>query len=197
MRARSTWLVLGMMSMFAGCASAPARDELAGPATDAVEIPPESAPSVAAYDPFAGAMPPLMASALATQSEGGLLGLDVQGWLFNYALSHTDDARPWLLLARDSMAREWGGWAERQYASAIESDPRVVEVPFVLADLIIVASEFIGIDRDEATLLVVTHWGSDALPAIDRALVAAEARGDDAAVDGLKSLSEAIIGESA
>src|SRR5262245_13133069 len=88
--------------------------------------PPSSKPAeeVEVADLFAGDMPDVMVDAHARQLGGDLLEPDVQRELFAYAERHPHDARPWLLLARDSMQRSWPGFAMRQYRSAIEADPR-------------------------------------------------------------------------
>src|SRR5262249_51545163 len=80
------------------------------------------------HDPFLGEMPEIMRFALEEQRAGRELALKVQRELFNYTRSHPQDARPWLLLARDSMARDSGGFAERQYGSALRADAQVVHV---------------------------------------------------------------------
>jgi hypothetical protein len=141
-----------------------------------------------AYEPFAGEMPEMMSDALKIQMAGELLEPEMQLRLFDYAHGNRNDARPWLLLARDSMLREWGGVAERQYASAIEADARVIETSFVLRDLLIVASEYIGIEQGEAVALIVDNWGTEALPAIDAARASAEQAGDENAAAKLASL---------
>jgi hypothetical protein len=157
---------------------------------DTPEIAPMS--SAVEYEPFAGELPDMMSDALDTLVAGELLEPDVLHQLFDYAHANPNDARPWLLLARDSMLREWGGVAERQYASAIEADPRVLETSFVLRDLLIVASEYIGIEQGEAVALIVDNWGSEALPAIDAARASAEQAGDENAAAKLASLRDEI-----
>jgi hypothetical protein len=176
-------MVLGLLCVFAyfGC----------GVERDTSESAPIS--HAEAYEPFAGEMPDMMSDALDILNAGELLEPDVLHRVFDYAHGNPNDARPWLLLARDSMSREWGGVAERQYASAIEADPRVIETSFVLRDLLIVASEYIGVEQGEAVALIVDNWGTDALPAIDAARESADQAGDENAAAKLASLRDEVV----
>jgi hypothetical protein len=178
-------VMAGALLLLMGCAGtrAPApTHELKATTANAPEL----------YDPFVGDAPHIITEALAEQASGKLLDIDLQRALFDYAHSHLDDARPWLLLARDSMARAWGGWAERQYASALEADPRVVSADGVLSDLMIVATDYQGSDQTEATQLIVEHWGDTAIPAIEQALADAELRDDEVRASHLQALRDAL-----
>jgi len=142
-------------------------------------------------DLFAGDMPDLLVDAHARQLGGELLEIEIQRELYDYAVASGDDARPWLLLARDSMRRDWEGFAVRQYASAIETDPCAATQPGVLDDLIAVAATHGGsLERREASALITAAYGTRALPALDRAMSTAEASGDHTAIERLAALQE-------
>lgn len=148
---------------FAGCSNA----EPASPSRDTVvtSAEPGGVPTGRSYDPWGCDMPQLIAEALELQERGELLDIRVQRTLWSYAQDNPTDARPWLLLARDSMLREWDGFAVRQYAAAISADARAIEVPFVLEDLLAVArSHASGLEHDEVTALLLDNWGPEVLP---------------------------------
>ena len=189
---RNIPLVLTVMFALAGCA-----------AQVGVEVPndPDGAQGASEpaagdnHDLFAGEMPPLMQQAHSRQLDGALLDLDEQRALYDYALEHDDDARPWLLLARDSMRRDWQGFALRQYASAIEADARAAVQRGVLDDLVRIAAYNSAVfEQRNAADLIVDVYSDDALPAIERALADAERAGDDAAIARLTALRTTLEG---
>jgi hypothetical protein len=189
MRARCWSGLLSLVLCLAGCAEIVPADER----DDGGAETPDG--GRAKYDPFVGELPTLIADARTKQLAGELLDIDVQRPLFEYGKSHPSDPCPWLLLARDSMAREWGGFAGSQYESAIQADVRVIDLPYVLSDLLIVASEYTGVEQQAALDLIVDVWGRAAGQEIDLALVAAEVRGDDAALKNLRDLQAAVIAD--
>jgi hypothetical protein len=146
-------------------------------------------------DLFAGDAPDLLVTAHRAQLCGEVLDVDVLSAIFQYAQQHPDDARPWLLLARDSMRRQWGGFAVRQYASAITADERVTHDDSVLVDLLHVARNYDGLEHDEASALIAEAWGARALPALDAQQAEMRAADDAAAVDRLEDVRAGITAQ--
>lgn len=93
--------------------------------------------------------PPLTA-AKTLQDEGGTFELGLLRSLYSYGRAHPDDARPWLLLARDAMRTEQPGFAVRYYSMAIDADPRAAREPGVLEDVRAIARDHEGQERVEA-----------------------------------------------
>lgn len=98
-RVQLVYVLLGLGPAMSGCAA------------DASVLGAEDAPAAVSmqetdltYDPFEGDMPELMNEAMEKQLAGGLLDIRLQRELFDYTRAHPGDARPWLLLGRDSMA---------------------------------------------------------------------------------------------
>lgn len=146
-------------------------------------------------DLFAGDAPDAIVDAHARQLDGELLEIALLRALFELAKAHPGDARPWLLLARDSMQRDWVGFAVRQYASAIEADDRAAQDASVLADLIEVAASgaYGELERREASALIVDAWGARAVPAIDQKIAAMRVAGDRDAIGRMEALKAAAL----
>jgi hypothetical protein len=122
--------------------------------------------------------PPLIA-AKAIQDEGGTFDLAMLRALYTYGRAQPDDARPWLLLARDAMRTEQPGFAVRYYSMAIDADPRAAREPGVLEDVLAIARDHAGQERVEALDLLQRAFGRDAAPAMG-----ASAHGADEASHG-------------
>lgn len=150
-----------------------------------------SAPAVAAapaVDLFAGEMPEFMAAAHSDTLEKKWLDVSVQKELYAYGKAHRDDARPQLLLAWDSMNREWKGIAVRMYGIAYRADKRAKEDPTMLRDLVDVASQFDTVEYRESMAIIRDAYGAEALPHIDEQLAQLSAAGDSAGAERLRRL---------
>jgi hypothetical protein len=156
------------------------------------KTPPRTAPASTATDLFAGAMPDFMAATHLRVLDKQPLEIPEQKQLYNWGKEHPDDARPQLLLAWDSMNRDWQGIAVRMYRIAYRADRRAKADPSMLRDLLAIASRFDGVEGSESTEVVKEALGGEALPDIDAALDTARAGGDDAAVTRLVALRKAI-----
>jgi len=194
---RNIHATLVVVLALAGCAGQLPSDEPRGPADPQGSQGSQSDVAPAAFqaddDLFAGDMPDMMVDAHTLELDGEELDADLQKALYGYALEHTDDARPWLLLARDSMRRSWDGFAVRQYGSAIDADARAASQDGVLADLVWIAGHSQGaFEQRESTALIADVYGPDALPAIDRALADAQRMEDLVAAERLRALRAGI-----
>lgn len=152
--------------------------------------PPSSA--APAVDLFAGAMPDFMAASHVRVLDKKFLESAEQKALYEFGKAHPDDARPQLLLAWDSMNRDWQGMAVRSYRIAYRADRRAKDDPNMLRDLLQVASRFDGVEGNEATEVVKEAYGSDAVPSLDHALDALRAEGDEKRVARLQALRDAL-----
>lgn len=99
-------------------------------------------------------LPPPLTAAQTIQDEGGTFDLDTMRVLYDYGRAHADDARPWLLLARDAMRRGDHGFAVRYYRMAIDAGARAADAPGVHDDLLWVAREYEGQEQLEALELI-------------------------------------------
>lgn len=144
-------------------------------------------------DLFAGELPEVLVVAHVRQLDGELLDIDLLRDLHTHGLEHGHDARPWLLLARDSMLRTWAGIAVRQYRIAIEADPRAADQALVLKHVVAIAAGFDGIEHRESSALLSSVWGESALSEIDCALEAALALHDERACARLEEVRGDII----
>jgi hypothetical protein len=169
------------------------------PAAAAKATSPE--PAVAAPPPssdlFAAPMPDFMTDAHARVLDKKWLDAEAQKQLYQFGQEHKDDARPQLLLAWDSMNREWDGIAVRMYRIAYRADQRAKDEPGMLRDLLDVASRFDKTENREATELVTEAYGEQALPQLDASLADLRAGGDLMRAGRLERLRAAITGRSA
>ena len=149
----------------------------AAPAQPAVPQPAPADPVAADSDLFAGAMPDFMVDLHARVLDKKWLGAPEQRQLYEFGQQNKKDARPQLLLAWDSMNREWDGIAVRMYRIAFRADPRAKDDPSMLRDLLTVASRFDRTEFREATEIVKEAYGAEALPRIDEEIAKYTAAG--------------------
>lgn len=190
MKTHGIMVGLGMVAI-GGCAADVAATEAALPATTD-----EQGGIEQAWDPFAGEMPDLLADAH-RELLGGEISIPTMQRLYDYATETGDDARPWLLLAHDSMARGWPGFAVRQYRAAFEADPRVTQYERVLSDLVWTAMNLGSVEYTESVDLIVEAWGEEALSMIDDVMLTLHEEGDLERARKLAEIRAAITGGEA
>jgi hypothetical protein len=144
----------------------------AAPPKPAAGAQPAAAPAAAQpvvpdSDLFAGPMPDFMVDLHARVLDKKWLGAPQQRQLYEFGQQNKKDARPQLLLAWDSMNREWDGIAVRMYRIAYRADPRAKDDPTMLRDLLTVASRFDRTEFKEATEIIKEAYGAQAIPRID------------------------------
>jgi hypothetical protein len=159
---------------------------------------PEQQP-VAADEPvdlFAGEMPDFMADLHARVLEKKFLNVEQQKELYHWGQEHKNDARPQLLLAWDSRNRDWDGFAINVYGIAFRADPRATQDPAHLRDVLQLASkhEVERVEFTEATQIVKTHFGLNALPLIDEELEELNASGQIARATRLSKMRDILRG---
>ncbi len=145
------------------------------------EPPAQPAPTVqapTAPDLFAGPLPDFMQTARTRVAAGQWLDIEQEKQLHAYGRAHRDDARPQLLLAWDSVNREWWGIAVRMYRIAYHADARAKDEPSMLRDLLQTASRFDKTEYREASALIREAYGLAALTRLDPLLAELRARGD-------------------
>jgi hypothetical protein len=145
------------------------------------------------YDPFTIDMPALILDAKLRQDKGRLLSVDMQHELYDYGQAHADDPRPWLLLARDSMAQRWAGFAVRQYGLALSADARVATTAGVLDDVLSIAIDYTGVEERDANALLEAFWGATALPAVERELAQMVAEGREQESEKLAAVRATLL----
>jgi hypothetical protein len=153
---------------------------LAAPAPKPAAQPARPAPTepvVTDSDLFAGAMPDFMVDLHARVLDKKWLGAPEQRQLYEFGQQNKKDARPQLLLAWDSMNREWDGIAVRMYRIAFRADPRAKDDPSMLRDLLTVASRFDRTEFREASEIIKEAYGAEALPRIDEEIAKYSAAG--------------------
>ena len=165
-----------------GAAPAPAK---AVAAPNAPALAPDS-------DLFAGTMPDFMVDLHAAVLDKKWLGAPQQRQLYEFGQEHKDDARPQLILAWDSMNREWDGIAVRMYRIAYRADHRAKDDPSMLRDLLTVASRFDRTEFREATEIIKEAYGKDALPRIEEEMGKYAAAGAPDRAARLSRLRDAI-----
>jgi len=157
---------------------------------------PAEAPVAPAIDPlvdvFAGQMPDFMVDIHTAVLDKRQLDVAAQKKLYDFGQEHKDDARPQLLLAWDSMNREWDGIAVRMYRIAYHADPRAKNDPSMLRDLISVASRFSKTEHREASALIVEAYGASAIPRVQEELDKLRASGELARVTRLEDVMAAL-----
>jgi len=156
---------------------------------------PAPAPAAPAVDLFAGEMPDFLANAHARVLDKKPLGAPDQKKLYDFGKANPNDARPQLLLAWDSMNREWDGIAVRMYRIAYRADPRTKQDPSMLRDLLQVASTHDRVEYRETTEIVREAFGGEALDAITEKIAEVQSRGDAKGVERLERLRDAITGQ--
>lgn len=176
-------------------AEAPAPAPRAGaPAAAAPPAPaaPSADPSLD-VDLFAGPMPDFMADAHARTLGKQWLDVAVEKQLYNFGQEHKDDARPQLLLAWDSMNREWYGIAVRMYRIAYRADKRAKYDPSMLRDLLFIAARYDRTEFRETVEIVREAYGEEALPRIDEEIAAVRARGEFKGTERLERLRKEVL----
>lgn len=156
---------------------------------------PAATPAAPAVDLFAGEMPDFMANTHARVLDKKPLGAPEQRKLYEYGKENPNDARPQLLLAWDSMNREWDGIAVRMYKIAYRADPRAKQDPSMLRDLLQVAATHDRVEYRETTAIVQDAFGAEALDPIADKIEELQMRGDTKGVERLEKLREALGGK--
>jgi hypothetical protein len=176
-------------------AAAPSEPRTAQPNAAAEPAQAAAAPAEPAVDLFAGEMPDFMANLHARVLDKKPLGAPQQRELYEYGKKNPTDARPQLLLAWDSMTREWDGIAVRMYRIAYRADPRAKQDPSMLRDLLQGAATHDRVEYRETTEIVREAYGGEALDAITEKLAELQSRGDSRGVERLERLRDAITGK--
>jgi hypothetical protein len=153
-------------------------------------------PSEGHFDLFAGEMPDFMANAHARVLEKKWLDVSVQKQLYQWGQEHKDDARPQLLLAWDSMHRDWEGIAVRMYRIAYRADHRAKQDPSMLRDLLSIVSRYDRTEFREGAAILHEAFGEEALPAIDKELEALRTSGDVTRSARLQRLRDMLTGKT-
>jgi hypothetical protein len=153
---------------------------------------PPADPLVPDSDLFAGPMPDFMVDLHARVLDKKWLGAPQQRELYEFGKQHKNDARPQLLLAWDSMNREWDGIAVRMYRIAYRADPRAKDDPSMLRDLLTVASRFDRTEYREASAIIKEAYGKEALPRIEEEIAKYNAAGEVARAARLSRLRESL-----
>jgi hypothetical protein len=179
----------------AAAADEPAQPaQAAGARAAAPAAPAKAAEPTLDVDLFAGPMPDFMTEAHARTLDKKWCDVTLQKKLYQFGQEHKDDARPQLLLAWDSMNREWYGIAVRMYAIAYRADKRSKHDPSMLRDLLFVAARHDRVEYKEASELIREAYGEEALPSIDEELATFRAQGNSVNTERLERLRDAITG---
>jgi hypothetical protein len=174
-------------------AEAPVRPATGGsPAAAPAAQPARAADPALDVDLFAGPMPDFMADAHARTLGKKWLHVSIQKQLYNFGQEHKDDARPQLLLAWDSMNREWYGIAVRMYRISYRADKRAKHDPSMLRDLLFIAARYDKTEFRETVELIQEAYGEEALPRIDEEIAALRAQGQIKGTERLERLREEI-----
>jgi hypothetical protein len=158
--------------------------------------PAPAVPAKPAVDLFAGEMPDFMAETHARVLDKKPLGVVDQKKIHEYGKANPNDARPQLLLAWDSINREWDGIGVRMYKIAYRADPRVKDDPRMLEDLLHVAATHDKVEYRETLELVKDVYGSDAIGAIEQTIEEHAANGKAKSVERLTLLRDVLKGEA-
>jgi hypothetical protein len=145
-------------------------------------------------DLFAGPMPDWMIDLHAMVLGKKWLEVEQEKQLYNYGQEHKDDARPQLILAWESMNREWYGMAVRMYRIAYRADHRAKYDPSMLRDLLWVASRHDRVEFRDSSEIIREAYGEEALPQIDDELNAARAQNDMVRAARLEKLRKEVAG---
>jgi hypothetical protein len=158
----------------------------------AVEKPAAPAAIDPLVDVFAGPMPDFMVDIHTRVLDKKPLGVEQQKALYNFGQENKTDARPQLLLAWDSMNREWDGIAVRMYRIAYRADNRAKHDPRMLNDLISVASRLEKTEHREATAIITEAYGESVLPRLDDEIDALRESGQHARSARLERVRDAV-----
>jgi serine/threonine-protein kinase len=139
--------------------------------------PTEPPPSVAPASPWSHDVPPDLAALRRLVDRPRTPTRHDLHTLSTYAHAHHADPRPVLLLGHAFARMHWMSECLERYQRALSMSPESRADPEVIEDLVLVATAE-STARDAADLIVSTY-GTEALPAIDAAL-AAPATSDDA-----------------
>lgn len=145
-------------------------------------------------DLFAGEMPDFMAEYHLRVLQKKKLGAHMQKELYNWGQENKSDARPQLILAWDSMNRDWEGIAVRMYRIAYRADNRAKDDPTMLRDLLKIAAKYDRTEYRETVAIIKEAYGEEALPRIDEAIAKHRAEKNSAGVDRLQRLKTSISG---
>ena len=151
-----------------------------------------AAPLDPLVDVFAGQMPDFMVEIHTRVLDKRPLDVVAQKKLYDFGQEHKDDARPQLLLAWDSMNREWDGIGVRMYRIAYRADARAKHDPRMLSDLISVASRFDRVEFRESSTLIVDAYGASARPRIQDEIATLRQSGQHAQAARLDRVLELI-----
>ncbi|HMI90199.1 MAG TPA: hypothetical protein VK509_02495 [Polyangiales bacterium] len=143
-------------------------------------------------DLFAGTMPDFMVDLHARVLDKKWLGAPEQRQLYEFGKQNKNDARPQLLLAWDSMNREWDGIAVRMYRIAYRADRRAKDDPTMLRDLLAVASRFDRTEFREASEIIKEAYGGEALPRIEEEIARFTTAGEVARAARMSRLRDSL-----
>jgi hypothetical protein len=157
--------------------------------------PAQPAPAAPAQpvDLFAGDMPDFMAALHSRVLAKQLLDVDDQKQLYEWGRAHRDDARPQLLLAWDSMNREWDGIAIRMYRMAYRADKRAKDDPSMLRDLMEVGSRYDTVEFTDARNIIAEAYGAQAVPQINAKIDDLRSQGKLDRASRLERLRTAVL----
>ena len=164
------------------------------PKQAATKAAPSASPTLD-VDLFAGAMPDFMAEAHGRVLDKKWLDVSMQKQLYHFGQEHKDDARPQLLLAWDSMNREWYGIAVRMYRISYRADRRAKYDPSMLRDLLWIASRYDRTEFRETVEIMKEAYGEEALPRIDEEIATLRNARQIAQVERLTRLRAEIAGQ--
>jgi len=144
----------------------------------------------AARNPWARGTPPPLVQVRRAVNNGDQLGERTIIALRKYNRLYAEDVRGHLVLARLYLNRNWRPDALSQYQIAVQLDLSARGAPEMLPDVLKMIAQ--GKVAWEASRFVRQTWGSEALPAIGRAM-AASAK-DKAGLERLRALRASISG---
>jgi hypothetical protein len=174
----------------------PVKSAAPAKATPAPAKAPPAPPGAGDFDLFAGEMPAFMANAHARVLAKQWLDVNIQKQLYQWGQEHKDDARPQLLLAWDSMHREWEGIAVRMYRIAYRADRRAKQDPSMLRDLLSIVSRYDRTEFREGVGILQEAFGEEALPALDKELEALRVRGELERAGRLQKVRDVLTGKA-
>lgn len=120
-------------------------------------------------------LPPMLESAHHTLNSGRELPQSLYNRIRNYAISHRDDPRAFLILGRHNARRGHLTDAISNYQRAYDADHEARQDPQMLRDLVrLVASNAVGY---RAARAIERIYGSEALPAVERTLASNDLEG--------------------
>jgi hypothetical protein len=144
----------------------------------------------AARNPWARGTPPPLVQVRRAVNNGDQLGERTIIALRKYNRLYAEDVRGHLVLARLYLNRNWRPDALSQYQIAVQLDMSARGAPEMLPDVLKMVAQ--GKVAGEASRFVRQTWGTEALPAIGRAM-AASAK-DKSALERLRVLRASIAG---